>query len=315
MSETRYFISHYPYDPKYWEPMGDMVDGVLLSHKNLHTKLGNPTLLLRQMKKSKSVRNPLSIDPHTPVIIDSGAYQFVHPKHKKLTVTCKEVFDTYKAINAEKGVHLDWPVLDNLNYYWKRKRLNVTEENAKEFIELNNGNDLTIIGAVQGYGNNGKYRGYGKMAEKFINWGYEEIGIGGLAQLARGKQKEVFLRIMDVIKVLKEYGDISLHVFGIGSTGLLTSIAGEYSHFSFDNATPTFSAIKREILFFDGTYKRYKIGREEDNAKARKLLDSCNCYACKKYGLEIMKMGRRELNVARMIHNYYHYYKYIRSSL
>lgn len=315
MSEIKYFISHYPYDPKYWSIMHDMVDGILISHKNLHTELGNPTLLLRQMKKSKSVRNPLFIDSDTPVIIDSGAYQFVHPNCKKLTVTCKEVLDTYKAIRAEKGVHLDWPVLETLNYYWKRKRLNITEKNAREFIELNNGNELTIIGAVQGYGNNGRYKGYGKMAERFIDWGYEEIGIGGLAQLARGKQNEVFLRIMDVVRVLKEHGDISLHIFGIGSTGLLTRIGEEYPYFSFDNATPTFSAIKREILFFDGAYRRYKIKKEKDLVEVRKLLETCECYACRKYGLEILRMGCRELNVARMIHNYYHYYRYIRSSL
>lgn len=315
MSEIKYFVSHYPYDPKYWEIMGDMVDGVLISHKNLHTRLGNPTRLLREMKDSRSVRNPLFIDAHTPVIIDSGAYQFVHPKHKKLTITCKEVFDTYKAVRAERGVHLDWPVLETLNQYWKEKRLSVTEKNAREFIELNNGNDMTIIGAVQGYGNNGNYKGYGEMAERFINWGYEEVGIGGLAHLARGNQREVFLRIRDVIRILKEYEDINLHIFGIGSTGLLGKIAELYPHFSFDNATPTFSAIKREILFFDGTYKRYKIGIDEDKTKARKLLDSCECQACKRYGLQIMKMGRRELNMARMIHNYYHYYRYIRDSL
>ena len=78
---------------------------------------------------------------------------------------------------------------------------------------------------------------------------------------------------------------------------------------------PTFSAIKGEILFFDGVYKRYKIKKEEYLVEVRKLLETCECYACRKYGYEIMKMGRRELNVARMIHNYYHYYRYIRSSL
>jgi tRNA-guanine family transglycosylase len=315
MSELKYFISHYPYDPKYWEILGDKVDGVLISHRNLHTGLGNPTSLLREMKKLKSIRQPLSIDPAIPIIVDSGAYQFMHPSCKKLPITCREIYDTYLSMGAEKGVHLDWPVLESLSKYWKKKRLIVTEENAKKFIELNDEHALTIVGAVQGYGQNGKYMGYGEMAEKFIKWGYTEIGIGGLALLARGRKMEVLLRIMDVIKVLQEYEDINLHVFGIGSIDLLAEIVEQYPHLSFDNATPTFSAIKREILFFDGTYKRYKIKKESEMIRAGRILRKCECYACKKYGLEIMKMGSRELNVARMIHNYYHYYAYVRSVL
>lgn len=315
MNNIKYYISHYPNDPKYWEVFTDMVDGVLISYKNLHTKKGNPTQLLQKMKKSKSVRHPLSIESHIPVTIDSGAYQFIDPECKKLTVRCEDILNTYIDIGVEKGVHLDWPVVDALSHYWKRKRLHVTEENAKKFIELNNGNNITIIGAVQGYGKNGKYKGYGKMAEKFINWGYEEIGIGGLAKLSRIYQNEVFLRTMDVIKILEEYEDIMLHVFGIGRMDILNKIAERYPNLTFDNATPTFSAIKREILFYNGVYKRYKIKKEKDMIEAKKLLEGCDCWACKKYGLEILKLGHRELNMARMIHNYYHYYKYVRSSI
>lgn len=314
MNNLSYYISHYPKDPRYWEYTKKMVDGVLISHANLYKKNGNPTDLLEQMKQSRSLKKPLLLNTKIPVILDSGAYQFISPEYKKLGYSCEDLMDLYFLLHPEKGVHLDWPILDSLPNYWKKKRLEITEANAEEFIALNQKKDLNLIGAVQGYGKNGRYKGYGEMADKFIDFGYKEIGIGGVARLVKVSRNEVIMRIMDVVNVLKEYEDIRLHLFGVGTLEIISKIAEIYPNLSFDNATPTFSAIKRELLFYDGTYRRYRLKNQKDLIEAKKAIKNCDCYACKKYGENILNMGNRELNLARMIHNYYHYYRYIQES-
>jgi len=298
-----YFIAHYPNDPKYWKISADMVDGVLMSQKNLHTKAGKPTRLMRKIEE-KGAHEVLEIPKNIPFMLDSGAYQYIGPEWEELPITPEEILEIYRKLKVDIGVHLDWPIVKGLSKKQINKRYKTTIENAEityELMQKERYNGLQIIAVTQG-DSPSMYR---KCAERFIELGYKFIGIGGLALLSRfcTNYDEIFARIKAVTNVAKHYKDVKVHLFGIGNINILSNVLGD-GIISFDNATPTMAAIKGDLILFNPRYRRFNIIKNPERADNE---IPCGCVACNKYGKKLLKRGKREWNFARAVHNYVHY--------
>lgn len=299
---AHYFIVHFPNDPKYWKDYPNLVDGVLMSQKSLHTKKGRPTKLMSEMER-RGVHEALGIPKDIPFMLDSGAFQYIGTEWEELPITPERLLEIYGKLKVDIGVHLDWPIINGLSEKQIKKRYKTTIENAEIMMELlqkDKYNNLRIIAVAQG---NSPLM-YKRCAEKFIKLGYRSIGIGGLALLSRVQTdyEEIFKRIKAVTEATSKYKDVNVHLFGIGNINILRWVLNDSVN-SFDNATPTMAAIKGDLILSD-PYKRFNILRFRD-----KLNGSipCGCPACNRYGKKILERGKRMWNFGRAIHNYAHY--------
>jgi len=301
----KYFIAHFPNDPKYWNIVPDLVDGVLISQKNLHTKNHRPTKLLKLMLEYGS-KEVLKIPNKITLMTDSGAYQYISPEYEEIPISPEELMELYRKLQTDIGVHLDWPITPNLDRKMIRKRYKTTLENAlifKELTEKEKYRKIKIIAVTQGL----TPSMHKKCAETYVKLGFKYIGIGGLVPLLRFRTKydEVYKIIDGVLSVTKNIRKIKIHLFGVGNINILKKYEHLSEKLSFDNATPTLSAIKGDIIFFNPHYERFNIAKNK--SKIKRKIPCIYCPACKKYGRNILKRGKREWNFGRAVHNYVHY--------
>jgi len=299
-SKIQYFVAHYPGDPKYWNINPKSVDGVLISQKNLFTKRGNPTLLMKKMLEG-GVHKALDLPDEIPVMMDSGAFQYIGKEWGELPVTQEEVLENYRKLGANIGVHLDWPITKRLSEKQVEIRYKTTIENAEimsELVKSGQYGGLKVMAVTQGLSPS-MHR---KCAIKYVELGYKLIGIGGLAPIAVHTD-EVMKRVDAVVRTLSNYKDIKMHLFGVGNFNVLKK-AMQRGIFSFDNATPTMAAIKGDLILCNPHFRRFNILKNPEKANSS---IPCGCEACKKLGVKILSRGKREWNFGRAVHNYVHY--------
>jgi len=297
--KIKYFIAHYPHDPKYWNIYPNSVDGVLISQKNLHTNTGNPKKIMKRMFEL-GIHQTLELPIKIPLMIDSGAFQYIDEEWEELPITPKKVLDIYKKLKVDIGVHLDWPITQKLSEKQVKKRFKTTIENAEITMDLLKNeryNGIKIMAVTQGISPNM----HKKCANKYLELGYELIGIGGLAPIS-GSVGKVIQRIDAVLSVVSKHKNIKIHLFGIGAIDTLRQ-AMKKGIYSFDNATPTMAAIKGDIIL-SNPYRRFNVLKNLDEANG---CIPCGCYACRKYGRNLLNRGKRDHNMGRAIHNYIHY--------
>ena len=296
--KTRYFIAHFPNDPEYWKEFSNLVDGVLMSQKNLHTKKGKSTKLMKEMEE-RGVHETLEIPRDIPFMLDSGAFQYMGAEWEELPIIPEKLLEMYRKLKVNFGVHPDWPITNDLNEKQVKKRYKTTIQNAEIMMELlqkEKYNGLQIIAVAQGNS---------PFMYKFVKIGYKLIGIGGLAPLSQfhTDYDGIFKRINAVTSVTSKYKDINVHLFGIGNINVLKKVLNKGVN-SFDNATPTMAAIKGDLILSNPHYRRFNILKHPEKANG---LIPCGCVACNKFGKKILRRGKREWNFGRAIHNYAHY--------
>lgn len=299
-SGIQYFVAYYPGDPKYWNIYPKSVGGVLISQRNLYTKRGNPTLLMKKMLE-EGVHKALDLLDEIPVMMDSGAFQYIGKEWEELPVTQEQVLENYRKLGVNIGVHLDWPITKRLSEKQAKIRYKTTIENAKimsELVKRGQYGGLKVMAVTQGLSPS-MHR---KCAIKYLKLGYKLIGIGGVAPIA-GHTDEVMKRVEAVVSAVSDYKDIKIHLFGLGSINVLKQ-AIQKGISSFDNATPTMAAIKGDLILCNPHFRRFNILKNPEKANGS---IPCGCVACTKFGKKILSRGRREWNFGRAIHNYIHY--------
>ncbi|MHA1252053.1 MAG: tRNA-guanine transglycosylase [Candidatus Helarchaeota archaeon] len=222
---------------------------------------------------------------------DSGGFQ---KSKKNINLNVEEIYKIQKELNCDIAVQLDFP-FNLMNLRDAKKRLNITIENFKKLMTINN-NELTILPVIHGY--NEKLIDYGiKEIEKILDDEPSIIGIGSLVPLSKttkgtgligGKKK-----IVDIILyVRKKLPNTFLHIFGVGgSMSYLATFCGADS-FDFTGwiIKAGFGVIQLPGIsdrFISKHPHRRSLNKEEWD-----IFMKCKCPICKEYEKNEIKRKR-----------------------
>jgi tRNA-guanine family transglycosylase len=221
------------------------------------------------------------------ITMDSGGFLFM--KRGEISITPEEIMNLYEESKPNFGVILDYPLTPNLPRDIMEKRLLKTIENIKRMLEVRRSTNPEIIPVIHGYDVEiikyyvkklqevGEFNiyGIGSLVPSVFN----TKGIGGIHNV---------IKIVSFVRTLLP--DKILHVFGVGSSitmHLMFYIGADSIDTTSWRIKAAFGAIQlpgvgdRHIT----PRKRHKhyptLSREE-----QKILDECECPACKREGLE-----------------------------
>ncbi len=222
-------------------------DGLLISLSIFRSKLK----LKNHGSNDISIRNHSSIKEYLKitkssklkVLGDCGAFSYINEKNPPDFFNTKSVANIYDKLGFDYGVSVDHMVL---NYYMqkneisnrkekvelsqkeKERRVNLTLENSREFLEVHKDKHYKFvpIGVAQGYDK----KSYAISVRKLVDFGYRYIGIGSLVQYSTNE-------ILSILaEILPELGDAKLHLFGVLRSSHLSAFE-KYGVISFDSAS------------------------------------------------------------------------------
>ncbi len=242
------------------------------------------------------------------IMMDSGGFLFM--KKESVDVTPEMILRLYEDSEPNFGVILDHPLTPNLPYTISRWRRLKTLNNIKCMLKIRRTNNPELIPVVHGY------------SIKSINWYLKKLqeigdfniyGIGSLVpSVYNTKGAGGIYNIIRIISwVKKALPNKLVHVFGVGSTltmHLMFYAGADSIDSSSWRTKAAFGAIQlpgigdRHISPKKRHKKYTQLKREEI-----KILDKCECPACKKSGIE----GLKESFTLRALHNAWVYQKEI----
>lgn len=185
-------------------------DGILVSMMNINpkkTKIDSPqSKKFQKVLDAGGIHNFVRIPTEYPVLGDCGAYSY--RDYYEPPYETKEILDYYEILGFDIGVsidHLILPIHEDLEE--RKRRLAITEANAREFIMLHHEGNYTFkpSGIAQGW----DVATYVQSVKNLIEMGYQHISLGGLAF----SPNEVIIEILESIApILPEYMEV--HLFG-----------------------------------------------------------------------------------------------------
>lgn len=277
--------------PKPW--MFFKIDGLMVNAYEILKKNSK-----KEKVKTVGIHNYLNFKG--PIMMDSGGYLFL--RNDNLDVNAETILKLYKESKPDIGVVLDHPLSPNLSKELIMERLNRTLENTKFMVNNNDSENLKLIPVIHGH-NVTIIRWYIRKLKKLGD--FETYGIGSLVPYAfrmKGSRGlEVAIKI--ILEAKKMLPNKKIHVFGIGST--LTMHLMFFSGVSSVDSSSwrtkaAFGAIQlpgigdRYITPKKKSITRNKLSREE-----RKILEECECPACKAEGYYGLKHSFK----LRALHN------------
>lgn len=184
-------------------------DGMLVSIMNINPKKtidSPPSNKLQKVQEAGGIHNFVRIPSEFPVLGDCGAYSYrgyYEPPYET-----KEILEYYETLGFDIGVSIDHLILpEHEDMDERKRRLAITEANAREFIKLHHEGNYTFkpSGIAQGW----DVDTYVKSVKNLIEMGYQHISLGGLAF----SPNEVIIEILESIApILPEYMEV--HLFG-----------------------------------------------------------------------------------------------------
>lgn len=303
LMHMQYFIPFWPGDDVYeeFDPWKDKwkgkqkriwecfkkppVDGVLVSRVNIeHTNH------LKQKAKKEGIHAALRFDG--PVMGDCGAFSYVNepkPRYEALST-----LSFYRDLSFDMGVTVDHLIVKTvktregnrreLTDAEKEDRWNLTIENAKRMLDEAQKSDyekMRLIGVSQGW----DVESYAKGIRELLDYGFDFVGLGGLARKPTKLIKEVLFRVHREIKEhVKKKGSkanlsrrIGFHLFGVARTDLLKTMV-QCGVTSFDSASAlriAWTSSNKNYMMNDHFYAAVRIREattEEERIKEKKVL-------------------------------------------
>jgi len=281
------------------------VDGVMV---NAYELVGNSKILERIVDRG-GIHKYIGFDG--PIAMDSGGYRFL--KKGMLDVDAEEILDIYEKCKPNYGVVLDFPISPGIDKSLIEKRMYITIMNTKKMVLNKKTSNPDLIPVIHGY----DYDLIGKYIEGLSKLGdFKIYGIGSLVPLVytikgSGSIGGIY-RAVEIVQFVKSiFPERIIHVFGVGSiiTMHLMFFAGADSIDSSSwRSKASYGAIQ-----LPGVGDRY-ITRKRRHKKyptlkrrERRILDSCECPACREFGLE----GLRKSFKLRALHNAWIYQREI----
>lgn len=257
--------------------------------------------------KDKPFKTIFNISRNSEIIADSGSFSFYRLKNRNnMKLTLSKLIEIYDSIKPNFAVHNDIPI----KYFKlskniiKKKLLKKNLINAKLFLNKTNNKNYKPIGVAQGI--TGK--DYISQILDLYSFGFDYIGIGGMAYLGSNSLNEILISISEKIKFDKL--KIRLHIFGVGRLEVLKN----FKIYSFDNTTPLNDSHrdkqgKRTYYYFLDKMNSKIIKKPLYTLQNQKFKVICTCPLCKLISNEILKTGSALRNHSRAFHNAFIYQK------
>ena len=253
---------------------------------NAYDFIANPrTTKIAREWESKKQNVSDSIEFSGPIMMDSGAYNFI--KQGDISITPTEVLDIAIAKQSDFGVVLDHPFPPNLSADEIEVRIQTTKFNTEimvEYLRTKNPQpeNFELIPVIHGHDE--------KTIEKFVEdlnkiLGEEPkfVGIGSLAPLAQNGSKT---KIVDVISTVRKLLPKShIHCFSMGSA-LQMLLAFYCGADTVDSQTWIMSAAFKQVQLPGSYLTRLSKQEEEKNRKFDELK--------KKFALRLLTLTEEE---------------------
>lgn len=208
------------------------------------------------------------------VMGDSGAFSYA--KEEKPPYTVDELIEFYVKTGVNQGVSLDHIVFGyrddrSSNRYSlpedKELRVEMTLENAAEFLKTAKGNNFVPYGVAQGW----DLQSYVKSVLSLQKMGYKYITMGGIITL----DSIQICRLLEEVKHASTR-DIRIHLLGIGRIGLIDKFKS-LNVYSLDTTTPLKQAFldpKKNYCFGSKTYSAIRVPQSSDNQAVKREISS-----------------------------------------
>ena len=227
-------------------------DGLLLSLAQLLTKKGPLNQLAK--KSSFNLREERRISKNMCLFGDCGAFSYTTDPEPPFSPEYAAFL--YNQFDFDLGASVDHIPIPSLSDEEKHNRMNLTAENAKEFLatHLSHNYQFVPVGCIQGITPDD----YANFAGEYIEWGYKHIALGGLV---RRQDSEILQIVAAVREALQKHTrgkdeNIWVHIFGI----LRPNLQSIFTHLgvaSFDSASylrKAWACPNRNYLTADGKW-------------------------------------------------------------
>ena len=187
-------------------------DGLLYSLAQLRTKMGPLNRLYR--KESFDLRGEMRVPAEMPLFGDCGAFSYIAESEPPLS--SEEAASLYHKFGFNLAASVDHIPISSLSEKEKKDRMDLTAENAEEFLEIHRSHEeyqFLPVGSIQGITPDD----YVRFTHKYVGMGYKHIALGGLV---RRKDSEILEIVAAVRGALQQYTrgeneNIWIHLFGI----------------------------------------------------------------------------------------------------
>ena len=233
-------------EKRIWESFSKPpIDGVLVSRVNIER-----TNHLRRKAEKEGIHSALRFKG--PVMGDCGAFSYVNEVEPPYDAI--ETLAFYKNLGFDIGVTVDHLIVKTiktpegnrreLTDVEKRDRWQKTINNAKRMFDESQKRDyekMRLIGVSQGW----NPESYASGIRELLDYGFDYVGLGGLAKKPTKFVQKVFSRVSKEIKRLARARElrnnlrprIGLHLFGVARVDLLETMI-RCGVTSFDSASP-----------------------------------------------------------------------------
>jgi len=238
---------------------------------NAYDFIANPrTTKIAREWESKKQNVSTSIEFSGPIMMDSGAYNFI--KQGNISITPTEVLDITIAKKTDFGVVLDHPFPPNLPSNEVETRIKTTKDNTKIMVEYlktkkPQPENFELIPVIHGHDKE-TIKKFVEDLNKILGEEPKIVGIGSLAPLAQNGSKT---KIVDVISTVRKLLPKShIHCFSMGSA-LQMLLAFYCGADTVDSQTWIMSAAFKQVQLPGSYLTRLSKREEEKNVKFDEL--------------------------------------------
>ena len=186
-------------------------DGLLFSLTQLKTRKGPLSRL--ETRGTFDLRGDRRLPEGMLLFGDPGAFSYTADSEPP--ITSEEAASLYDKFGFNLGASVDHIPIPSITPEEKKERMDLTEENAEQFLKICRENEYQFVpvGSIQGV----TVDDYVCYARRYIEMGYKHIALGGLV---RRKDSEILKIVAAVRKILQKHTrgineNIWVHLFGI----------------------------------------------------------------------------------------------------
>jgi queuine/archaeosine tRNA-ribosyltransferase len=285
-----------------------VADGILISLAQYQTTKGTFKKIRPTDIKSLApitVREKYALDEKQLVFGDCGAYTYVN--QPKPTITSQEVAAMYQLLGFDLGASIDHiPVaeirvngkIQHLSDYQRQERVEITRENAKDFIEICKKRKYSFapVGIIQGL----TPKSYGIQLIEYVEMGYKHIALGGLVPKSDAEIIEIIVQVNKAREKLSRKINASLwiHLFGVFRPKIQDMVR-QSNISSFDSATyfrKSWLRADQNYMGADGKwYSAIRVPTTKDARTVKKL---------EQLGYNRLRLKKLEFKALHALHQY-----------
>ena len=220
-------------------------DGLLFSLAQLLT--GKGPLSRLEKKGTFDLRGDRRIPEDMLLFGDPGAFSYTADSEPP--ITSEEAASLYDKFGFNLGASVDHIPIPSITPEEKIERMDLTEENAKQFLKICKENEYQFlpVGSIQGV----TVDDYVCYVRRYVEMGYKHIALGGLVRRKNSKILEIVAAVREVLQkhTRGKQENIWVHLFGV----LRPDLQGSFQNLgvsSFDSA----SYLRKAWLSSDRNY-------------------------------------------------------------